>query len=68
MTANPTRARDNLTRRERQSQKRLRQRSNIVIKPANKGSATVGGGHGGGGGGGEGGCGGVLNTATPQKN
>ena len=36
MTANPTRVHDNLTRRERQSQ-----RADIVIKPADKGSGTV---------------------------
>ena len=41
MTAKPTRIRDNLTRRERQSLKKLRQRTHIVIKPADKGSATV---------------------------
>ena len=41
MTAKPTRIRDNLTRRERQSLKKLRQRTDIVIKPADKGSGTV---------------------------
>ena len=41
MTAKPTRVRDNLTRRKRQSPKRLRQRTDIVIKLADKGSGTV---------------------------
>ena len=41
MTAKPTRIRDNLTRRERQSLKKLRRRTDIVIKPADKGSGTV---------------------------
>ncbi|XP_078374508.1 uncharacterized protein LOC144658057 [Oculina patagonica] len=37
----PTRIRDNLTRRERQALKKLRKRTDIVIKPADKGSGTV---------------------------
>ena len=41
MTAKPTHIRDNLTPRERQSLKKLRQRTDIVIKPADKGSGTV---------------------------
>ena len=40
MTAKLTRVRVNLTRRDRQSLK-LRQRTDIVIKPADKGSGTV---------------------------
>ena len=41
MTAKPARVRDNLTRRERQSLKQLRQEADIVIKAADKGSGTV---------------------------
>ncbi|KAL9988930.1 hypothetical protein ACROYT_G003426 [Oculina patagonica] len=41
MTAKPTRIRDNLTRREIQALKKLRKRTDIVIKPADKGSGTV---------------------------
>jgi len=41
MNAKPTRVRDNLTRRERQAHKKLQRRTDIVIKPADKGSGTV---------------------------
>ena len=41
MSAKPTRIRDNLTKRERQALKKLRQRTDILIKPADKGSGTV---------------------------
>ncbi|XP_078371355.1 uncharacterized protein LOC144655007 [Oculina patagonica] len=41
MTAKPTKIRDNLTRRERQALKKLQHRTDIVIKPADKGSGTV---------------------------
>ncbi|XP_078372690.1 uncharacterized protein LOC144656333 [Oculina patagonica] len=41
MTAKPTKIHDNLTRRERQALKKLQHRTDIVIKPADKGSGTV---------------------------
>ena len=41
MTAKPTRIRDNLTRKERQSLRKLQRRTYIIIKPADKGSGTV---------------------------
>ena len=41
MSAKPTRIRDNLTKRERQALKKLRQQTDILIKPADKGSGTV---------------------------
>ena len=41
MNAKPTRVRDNLIRRERQALKKLQRRTDIVIKPADKGSGTV---------------------------
>ena len=41
MNTKPTRVRDNLIRRERQALKKLQRRTDIVIKPADKGSGTV---------------------------
>jgi len=41
MNAKPARVRDSLTRRERQALKKLQRRTDIVIKPADKGSGTV---------------------------
>ena len=42
MTAKPTRiGRDNLTRRERQALRKLQRRTDMIMKPADKGSGTV---------------------------
>ena len=40
MSAKPTRIRDNLTKRDQQALKKLCQRTDILIKPADKGSGT----------------------------
>lgn len=41
MNARSTRIRDNLTRRERQALKKLQRPTDVIIKPADKGSGTV---------------------------
>ena len=41
MTSQPTRIRDNLTKHERKALKQLQKRTDIVVKPADKGSGTV---------------------------
>ena len=41
MNAKPTGIRDNLTSRELQALKKLQRRTDIIIKPADKGSGTV---------------------------
>ena len=40
-TSTPNKSRDNLTITERQSISQLKQRQDIIIKPADKGSGTV---------------------------
>ena len=41
MTSQPTRIHDNLTKHERKALKQLQKRTDIVVKPADKGSGTV---------------------------
>lgn len=41
MNARSTRIHDNLTRRERQALKKLQRPTDVIIKPADKGSGTV---------------------------